>query len=378
MIVGLIIPCKTNCCTTAIFSGKVTQDGRPIIWKNRDSSFEQNRVEYVPAGGDVKYSFIYLSNSAPTKEAWSGVNSVGFSIMNSVSYNIRKEGDTTPANQMDKEGFVMYDALAVCETLQDFENMLDRLAKPMGIEANFGVIDAYGGAAYYEVNNFSWQKFDINDSPEGYIVRSNYSFSGREGEGQGYVRYDNAKKVIEDRMKDGNKIDTRFVMDSLSRNFYQSELGFNPISRDFDYFVDKDFIPRRSTVSVSIIQGVNPGEDSSLAVMWCALGYPPVSQIVPLMVSAGKYIPADFRATEKSINSSACNRALKRKEKVFFTNDSGRACIDLRQIKQNIKEISGVEDKIYRDFFEMLDYWRECNRVDTGQLESFYEGLEIR
>lgn len=261
------MPCKTNCCTTAIFSGKVTQDGRPIIWKNRDSSFEQNRVEYVSSGGPVKYSFIYVSNSSPSAEAWSGVNSAGFSIMNSVSYNIRKEGDTTAGNEMDKEGFVMYDALATCETLLEFEEMLDGLSKPMGIEANFGVIDAYGGAAYYEVNNFTWQKFDVNDSPEGYIIRSNYSFSGREGEGQGYVRYDNAKKVIEDRLEEGKKVDVRFVMDSLSRNFYQSELGFNPISRGFDFYVDKDFIPRRSTVSVSIIQGVNPGEDTSLAVM---------------------------------------------------------------------------------------------------------------
>ena len=378
MIVGLIIPCKTNCCTTAIFCGKVTQDGRPIIWKNRDSSFEQNRVEYVSAGGAVKYSFIYLSNSAPTAEAWSGVNSAGFSIMNSVSYNIRKEGDTTPGNQMDKEGFVMYNALATCETLQEFEKMLEDLPKPMGIEANFGVIDAYGGAAYYEVNNFTWQKYDVNDTPEGYIIRSNYSFSGREGEGQGYVRYYNARKIIEDHLEEGKKVDTRFVMDSLSRNYYQSELGFNPVSRGFGYYVDKDFIPRRSTVSVTIIQGVNPGDDRSLTVMWCALGYPAVSQIVPLMVCAGNDIPADLRATEKSVNSSACNRALKRKEKVFFINDSGRACIDIRQIKQSIKDISAVEDKMYHDFFEMLDCWRECNRVDIGQLESFYEVLEIR
>ena len=375
---GFIIPSKTYCCTTAIFSGKVTRDGRPIIWKNRDSGFEQNRVEYVPCGESVKYSFIYISNRAPSKEAWSGVNSEGFSIINSVSYNIRKKGDTTPPSKMDREGYVMYNALAWCETLQEFENMLDRLPKPMGIEANFGVIDAYGGAAYYEVNNFTWQKYDINDTPEGYLIRSNYSFSGREGEGQGYVRYDNAKNIINDRLKEGKKIDTRFVMDSLSRNFYQSELGINPISEGFDYYVDKDFIPRRSTVSVSIVQGVNPGEDRSLAVMWCALGYPPVSQIVPLMVCAGKVIPADMRATEKNVNSAACIRALKRKKEVFKINNDGAAYVDFRQMQLYRAPISSVEDKIYSDFFEMLDYWRECNRVDKGQLEGFYEDLEIR
>jgi hypothetical protein len=30
------------CCTTAVISGKATKDGRPIIWKLRDSDFLKN------------------------------------------------------------------------------------------------------------------------------------------------------------------------------------------------------------------------------------------------------------------------------------------------------------------------------------------------
>ena len=374
------MPVNGYCCTTAIFSGKVTRDGRPIIWKNRDSGFIQNRVEYVPAGDVVKYGYIFLSNSADTKEAWSGLNSAGFSIMNSVSYNIRKEGDNTPNNLMDKEGFIMYRALATCATLKEFEDLMDSLEVPWGIEANFGVIDADGGAAYYEVNNYTWIKYDINDpevAPDGYLIRSNYSFSGKEGKGQGYVRYDNARKNISDQINDGRKIDVRFVMDGLSRSFYQSYYGYNPLDNGYNNFIDKDFIPRRSTCSVTIIQGVQPNEDPSLAVMWCALGYPPVSQIVPLMVCGGDIIPSDMTSGKKDINSSACSRALKRKAEVFFKSGD-KTYVDLSEVRKNISEVKEAEDKIYSKFIPMQEYWRERCTPDIGQLKEFYEELEIR
>lgn len=377
MIAALAVSQPADCCTTAIFSGKVTEDGRPIIWKNRDGSFLQNRVEYVSANDSIKYSFVYLSNSNPSKEAWSGLNSEGFSIMNSVSYNIRQEGDNTPDIQMDREGFVMYLALATCKTVQDFENLLDNLEKPMGLEANFGVIDAYGGAAYYETNNYTWIKYDVNEAPEGYIIRSNYSFSGREGEGQGYVRYDNAEKIIKDHLNSGGKITPRFVMDNLSRNFYQSYFDFDPIDKGYNNFVDKDFIPRRSTLSTTIVQGVKPQEDASLAVMWTSLGYPPVSQIVPVMVCAGKNLPKDMLAG-KDKNSAACTRALQRKGEVLFKSSSGTTYVDLQEMQRYRSQIQAAENGMFEKFSGMQEYWRERNAADVKQLKRFYEELEIR
>ena len=55
-------------------------------------------------------------------------------------------------------------------------------------EANFGVIDAQGGAAYYETTNFSFTKIDANDpvvAPFGYLIRTNYSFTGTADDGYG-------------------------------------------------------------------------------------------------------------------------------------------------------------------------------------------------
>ena len=281
---------------------------------------------------------------------------------------------------MDQEGFVMYKALSSCATLGQFEELLDSRQIPWGIEANFGVIDAFGGAAYYEVNNYEWVKYDVNDpetAPDGYIIRSNYSFSGREGEGQGYVRYDNALHNITSQLERGEKIDVRFVMDGLSRSFYQSHYGYNPLEKGYNNFVDKDFIPRRSTCSVSIVQGVMPNEDPSLAVMWCALGYPPVSQIVPLMVCAGDMIPADMKSSANQINSKACIRALDRRAEIFFKVGK-QTYVDLESVGRYMSMIKPNEDKMYEKFIQMQDYWRERTTCDIPQLKDFYEALEIR
>ncbi|MCZ2444381.1 MAG: hypothetical protein LC101_11465, partial [Flavobacteriales bacterium] len=102
--------------------------------KNRDADALQNKLVYF---FDGKYKFIGLVNSADkdNKEAWCGFNEYGFGIMNSASYNL-KINDTTKIS--DLEGFIMKTALQQCKTLEDFENMLNNLPKPLGAEANFG------------------------------------------------------------------------------------------------------------------------------------------------------------------------------------------------------------------------------------------------
>ena len=37
-------------CTTAVISGKATADGRPILWKNRDTSSRHNEVVLLTDG----------------------------------------------------------------------------------------------------------------------------------------------------------------------------------------------------------------------------------------------------------------------------------------------------------------------------------------
>ena len=138
---------QSPACTTAIISGKFTPDGRPLLWKNRDTGDTDNKLMYFTDG---KYDYIGLVNSKDTtgREVWVGMNTAGFAIMNSVSYNINPKEE---ADAGINEGKVMKQALQQCATVDDFEKMLKTLAKPYGIAANFG--DAQGTGAFFETSN---------------------------------------------------------------------------------------------------------------------------------------------------------------------------------------------------------------------------------
>lgn len=100
--------------------------------------------------------------------------------MNTQSYNLV---EVKPGEERgEANGRVMRRALEVCATVKDFRQFLDTLSKPSLIEANFGVIDAKGGAAMFEVDYYEYVMYDANnpkDAPCGYIARTNFSFPAR-------------------------------------------------------------------------------------------------------------------------------------------------------------------------------------------------------
>ncbi|MCK4236853.1 MAG: hypothetical protein KAX38_07015, partial [Candidatus Krumholzibacteria bacterium] len=244
---------SAHACTTAIVSGKYTVDGRPLLMKHRDTKVFQNRLMFF---SDGKYEYIGLVNSSDTlgKEIWAGCNSMGFAIMNSASYNLNLK-DTTSVK--DRDGFVMKRALQICATLGDFEEMLKTLPKPLGVEANFGVIDAEGGVAYYETGNYNFAKFDANDSsiaPFGYIVRTNYSYTGERKEDYGLIRYRTAEELF-DLAYATNSLSLKFLIKEVSRCLKhlltrRDLTEIMPASSENPVFVDfQDFIPRHKSVS---------------------------------------------------------------------------------------------------------------------------------
>ena len=178
-------------CTSFIISGQATPSGKPMMFKHRDTGEQNNRIAHFQ--GEI-YAFMGLVNS-PVKdgEVWAGMNAAGFCIMNTASYNLREDSLDC---QMDREGELMYHALGNCATIADFEAWLTTYPQPWGVEANFGVIDAQGGAAYYEINNHRWIKYDVNAEANGYRVVTNFSFAGREEDYEGWERYLTADAII--------------------------------------------------------------------------------------------------------------------------------------------------------------------------------------
>ena len=286
-------------CTVAVISGKATPDGRPLLWKNRDSSYALNSVKFFKG---KKYNYIGIINSTTGGEdgVWSGQNSAGFCIMNSASFNLnieekaraeKEEGYDYPK---DEEGTFMALALGTCATVEDFEALLKSTNGKRGIEANFGVIDANGGAMFFETDINSYVKFDANDqkvAPDGYIVRTNFSYTGEMQQGYGFIRYNRAASLFQ--QERGAGISLEWLLSSASRDLINGLTRVDPFANglplsasDVRFFYAHDSIVRSTNCSTTVFQGVKKGDDPLETIMWTRLGHSLASVAIPHWVDS--------------------------------------------------------------------------------------------
>lgn len=376
-------------CTSAVISGKITPDGRPLLWKNRDTDFPQNSVKYFSGG---RYPFIAIVNSVednPT-DVWIGTNSTGFSLMNTQSYNLvdMKDGE----ERGEANGRIMRRALEVCATVQDFCHFLDTIAKPSLIEANFGVIDAKGGAAMFEVDYYKYVMYDANnpkDAPCGYIARTNFSFSGKVNEGAGYVRFMQEDKLLLPASATG-QITPQWIFNELSRSFANPMMGIDLKSGDFNrpktngWFVDQDFIARSSTASSVVVQGVKAGENPELTTMWTILGYPPTGVAMPVWLKgADKVLPKLMARDDVKKVSPLGNWSILLAGNVFsYTQGMGSSRYmnweKLYNADKNgyMQRLAPVENEVFLRAQSVLNEWYKKGSVDTKEMQSLYNELD--
>lgn len=303
-------------CTSVIVSGERTASGRPMLYKHRDTKALLNEVNYFEG---EHYRYIGLTNSTGTRRSvWAGTNESGFSIMNTASYNLKD--DTISEEFMGLEGKIMAEALGVCASVDEFETFLINHSKPLYVETNFGVIDAHGGAAYFEVNNEHYIRYNVADAPGHYMVVTNYSQAGREADRKGVERKQTADAIMQDlatAYPELLPIDHTWFINNLSRSYRHELLGttadFCPES---GIAVDQDFIPRRLTSAVVIIEGVRPDENPLHTVMWTEIGYPACGVTIPLMVGQTNTLPSAVQHGEKT--SAFCQTAMEIKNRYIF------------------------------------------------------------
>ena len=387
---ALLLTDSVLACTSAVVSGKVTPDGRPLLWKNRDTDFMRNHIDYVKG---EKYDFIAVVNSdnAYLKEAWMGTNSAGFALMNTQSYNLVdvKDGEERGA----ANGRIIYRALEVCATVEDFCHFLDTISKPSYIEANLGVIDAKGGAIMFEVDYQEYIMYDANnpkDAPYGYVARTNFSFAGKVNEGAGYVRYMEADQVLMKASATGS-ITPQFFFNDLSRSFRNRMLDIDLRNGAYNrpqasgWFVDQDFIPRSSTSCSVVVQGVKPDEKAELTTMWTLLGYSPTGIAIPLWVkSADKLLPELVRFSKECKAAPLSDWSLRLADRVFSYKQgmgTGRYLNWERLYSPEkgdgyMTTLTSVEDEVFRTTKPLLEEWRKKGSLDTQAIPKLYEELD--
>jgi len=277
-------------CTAAVISPAASAAGGAVLWKNRDTAVLSNKVVFVR---ETPYSYAALINAegASGRQAWAGLNSAGFAVMNTVAYNLpQKSGEL-----QDLEGVIMADALRTCATVEDFERLLRaNLGPDLGARANFGVIDGSGRTCLFEVHNHGLEKFEASAAPEKYLVVTNFARSGRAGAGAGYLRFDRAGRLFAS-LPPGRPIDFQTILTRFSRDCGHALLR-NPDPEEWKnipaepglWIHARHTINRPDTSAAVVIVGKNPEDPESSATMWVIPGEPLTAVAVPLWVEAGR------------------------------------------------------------------------------------------
>lgn len=321
---------NAEACTSLIATGTATANGRPILWKHRDTGADDNFLYRVERPGAVPYVGLFNgADSLCLDEAWMGVNDAGFAIMNTVAYNLAPNDP----GYADREGEIMALALGACRTVDDFEALLDSLPKPLGVQTNFGCIDAFGGAAYFETDDQRWVRFDAADSPTGVLVRTNFAESGLPGQGKGYNRYDNVQVLLGEEFAAGS-LTPAIIIEGVSRSFYDARCGADCLETAGEYLADDDlaFVPRRSSTASIVVEGMRQGEPAGDINIWTVLGYPPVSEVI---LAKPADIPDDLLPSAGDGAHAPANlRALARRDSLFSQRIGGGRRIDASLLRR--------------------------------------------
>jgi len=346
-----------DACTTFIVSGKYTSDGRPLLFKQRDTDNLENALAYFRDG---KYSYcgIVNSNKDASRMVWGGYNTAGFAIINSAAYN-NNVGDSS--KEKDQEGVVMKKALMQCRTVDDFELLLKTLPKPLGVDANFGVIDAAGNGAYFETGNYTYRKVDVNDpmvAPHGFLIRTNYSYGGPLEEGYGFIRYNTANDALMGMSAEGDFSVERVLKDvsrSLSHSLTKTNL-WNAVPKsangaDFRFFID--YIARYSTSSAMLVVGLKNGESPDRMMMWTVLGFPFTTVAIPTWNAGGDSYP-NFMKPQLDSVAPICSVGLQMKSKCYpYKRREGGSYVNLAAIINQdnsgfLQRILPIESEVVR------------------------------
>ncbi len=343
------------CCTTAIVSAEASGTGRPMIWKQRDASNPYNCIAHIK-GERYAYTALFPTSDKARRNAYAGINEAGFAISNNLSYNIRPESSGTAT----RNGEFMSQALGCCRTLDDFVALIDNRPRPMELSSNFAVIDACGGAAYFEVSDSAYVRYDVPEG--GYLFRTNFSLSGEEGRGRGFARYASMEEI----MSGPKAFRPEFFLEA-GRSFVNVLDGGDALrGRRDGYIYQHDFIPRMSTTCSIVIEGVAEGERADSGMMWVAPGFTPCSYAVPVWVAAGDEI-AGILIGDAPANLSAVDLS-----SALRTIDWDARYLEVKPLKRIMKEVRKAEKEELREG-RRLDRSLRASGMDVAAVKEYNE-----
>ncbi|MCK5879833.1 MAG: hypothetical protein KAH24_08630 [Holophagae bacterium] len=356
-VIVTIISFGAEECTVGVASGRITADGRPILWKNRDipPRYRNNDIRFIKG---EQYDFLALMTVGYDQYAWAGSNSAGLCIVNAASSDLSGTNKSGPGN-----GEFLKMALGRCATVSDFESLLQQTNWPgRKTNGNFAAIDARGAAILFEIRNYSYTHFDAGDTktaPDGFLIRSNFALTSDGSHGQ--IRYKRASELWREAAKTGT-LSASTVLNQIATDLADDSgnpfpLDSNPGGGGHPTAVPTNHTINRGTTSAAIVfTGVKARESSDFTTMWCVLGQPVLTPCVPAWVASGK-IPSVLSGVT---GSPICQTAMKMQDAYsYIETEKGQTvhflCTSqLPSIKEGIEALNRTTILQTADFLASL------------------------
>ena len=374
---ALLLLLEGHACTMVLVSGSATADGRPLMCKNRDSAEGYNVDMRIVRGEGYTYLAQFHYAEGNRVGPWGGFNEKGFAISNTLTYNVTAAG--TDGNSLTIEK-----ALLSCETVDDFKEMLDSMLNvaPLKVKANFGVLDAHGDAAFFEVWATGYQKYDVNDpeiAPDGVLVRTNYSLSGSTSNRVGEDRYTIASNYMNG-LSEG--VNWRDLL-QLSRLLVNKK-GTNLCNQAPQTFQNEKaltldgYIPRNVSTNAMLIQGVKEDESPLLTVCWSMVGTPITTVAVPTFLTSDDELPSKVLADGGK--AWLCDRGRVLREFVFAYPQSAKK-IDLAKLYNKegtgiMQIVKGIEEEVLDRGEALIAEAREAGELTPSAWHAYCEWLD--
>jgi hypothetical protein len=175
----------------------------------------------------------------------------------------------------------------------------------------------------------------------------------------------------------------------LPRYLYHGDREVNlwdDIPNDIDdvtntYF--SNFIPRYTSASAALMQGILEGENPANTVSWIAIGWPGGSFTVPIVIRPSKVLPAVVKRANGNHKSEMCTNALELKNRVFTIYHDGTQSTDSIDLAKliNMEETGILQQVMAADAqvgelgTTLINQLREGTAGDT-EVAAFYNWVD--
>lgn len=274
---------ESYACTSAIVAASRSSEGVPLLWKHRDNSFSNTRVDYV-TGGKYAYTALVPNTRRWSRGSFAGINEVGLGTITTATNKLpvatKEEWLACPRRRIGRATSVI--ALRECATVDEVEELLRTTKRGLGSKSNLGVADATGAVAYFEIWDLGYRRYDADKRADGFDVRANFSHARTvKSKGASVRRYN----LIMKEMRGHKGAFTPQQLIGYSRSYNSLKYG-NLLATNDRYICQNHTVPRYSTVGAIVL--VCDGNNPRMLVM---NGHSASSVAVPVYVKAKRNIP---------------------------------------------------------------------------------------